>query len=108
MGWHARCRLEAGVGVVYEFAMISLSVSEAVRHFADLLHRVRHEGEWALLTESGKPVARMLPASRASKGAELALTWPDRPRLGEEEAESFESDIAEARAKLPPVVARWD
>lgn len=88
--------------------MISLSVSEAARHFADLLHRVRHEGEWALLTESGTPVARMLPASRASTGAELALVWADRPRLGEEEAESFASDIADARANLPPVAAQWD
>ena len=88
--------------------MISLSVSEAVRHFADLLHRVRHEGEWALLTDSGKPVARMLPANHARKGAELALTWADVPRLGNDEADDFEADISEARCKLPPLVSRWE
>lgn len=88
--------------------MISVSVSEAVRHFAELLHRVRHEGEWAVLTDSGMPVARMLPASHAPTGAELARIWADRPRLGSEEAESFASDIAEARANLPPVVVQWD
>lgn len=85
-----------------------MTVSEATRHFADLLHRVRHDGEWALLTESGHPVARMLPACHAPTGAELARIWADRPRLSEEEAESFASDIAEARANLPPVVAPWD
>jgi len=88
--------------------MISVSVSEAGRHFAELLHRVRHEGEWALLTDSGRPVARMLPASHAPTGAELARIWSNRPRLGEEEAESFASDIAEARAHLPPLVTKWD
>ena len=94
--------------MVYPSGLISLSVSEAVQHFAELLHRVQHEGEWALLTDSGTPVARMLPATHAPTGAELALTWADRPRLGDEEAESFELDIVEARAKLPAVVAQWD
>jgi prevent-host-death family protein len=89
-------------------SMISLSVSEAARHFADLLHRVRHEGEWALLTESGRPVARMLPASSAPRGADLALAWADCPHLGDEEATSFDADVAESRNKLPPLASRWD
>ena len=89
-------------------AMNSLSVSDATRHFADLLHRVRHEGEWGLLTESGKPVARMLPAASAPKGADLALTWADCPRLGDEEAASFEADLAESRNKLPALKSPWD
>ncbi|WP_395746194.1 hypothetical protein [Prosthecobacter sp.] len=55
-----------------------------------------------------KPVARMLPASHAPTGAELARIWADRPRLGEEQAESFASDMAEARANLPAVIAQWD
>ncbi len=88
--------------------MISLSVSEAVRHFSDLLHRVRHEGEWALLTESGRPVARMLPASSALRGADLALTWDDCPHLGDDEAASFDADMAESCNKLPPLASRWD
>ncbi|WP_395751035.1 type II toxin-antitoxin system Phd/YefM family antitoxin [Prosthecobacter sp.] len=88
--------------------MISLSVSEAGRHFAELLHRVQHEGEWALLTDGGMPVVRMMPANRVPKGAELALIWEGRPRLGDEEAARFESDIAEARAALPPVHVPWD
>lgn len=88
--------------------MISVTVSEAMRHFADLLHRVRHEGEWALLTDSGKPVARMLPASHAPKGADLALSWGDLPRLGSDDADEFESELAESRSKLPPLKARWE
>jgi prevent-host-death family protein len=94
--------------MVYPSGMISLSVSEAVQHFADLLHRVQHDGEWALLTESGKPVARMLPACHSPKGAELALTWADVPRLGTDEADDFEADVSEARSKLPPLVSRWE
>lgn len=88
--------------------MISVSVSDAMRHFSELLHRVRYEGEWAVLTESGRPVVRLLPAGDAPKGGDLALTWADCPHLGNEEAASFEADVIESRGKLPSPVSRWD
>lgn len=88
--------------------MISLSVSDAVRHFSELLHRVRHDGEWALLTEGGRPVARMLSASSPPKGADLAATWADGPHLSDEEAVSFDADVSESRRTLSPLASRWD
>ncbi|MBE2285638.1 MAG: hypothetical protein IAE77_19400 [Prosthecobacter sp.] len=84
-----------------------MSVSDALRQFASLIHRVRHDGERALLTEGGAPVARMIPAVPAIRGAELARVWRDGPHLGDE-AVSFEADVLEARSKLPAVPSRWE
>ena len=61
---------------------------------------LREEKESALPANKVGLAIDPLSGRRAPTGAELALTWASIPRLGEEEAESFESDIAEARAKL--------
>lgn len=84
-----------------------MSVSDALRQFASLIHRVRHDGERALLTEGGAPVARMIPAAPAIRGAELARIWKDGPRLGDE-APGFEADVLEARSNIPAVSSRWE
>ncbi len=39
---------------------------------------------------------------------ELAVRWPELPRLGAEDAAAMGSDIAEGRAALPDVRDRWD
>lgn len=39
----------------------TISTTEAVRHFGDLLARVKHAGESFLLTKSNKPLARLIP-----------------------------------------------
>jgi len=50
-----------------------LSSSEAVRHFGEVLARVKHAGESFVLTKSDKPLARLVPyrASPGARGAEI-------------------------------------
>lgn len=51
----------------------SLSSTEAVRHFADVLARVKYGGENFLLTKSAQPVARLIPvkSDQFPTGAEI-------------------------------------
>lgn len=75
--------------------MISVSVTEASRHFLDLVRRVCSRGEEALLIEDGAPVVRVLPAGKMMTGAALAASWPSMPRLGRSEADTFAQDLAD-------------
>jgi prevent-host-death family protein len=51
----------------------TLSSTEAVRHFGDVLARVKHSGESFVLTKSDKPVARLIPirSHRLPTGSEI-------------------------------------
>jgi len=51
----------------------TLSSTEAVRHFGDVLARVKHTGESIVLTKGDKPMARLVPirAERTASGAEI-------------------------------------
>ncbi|MFQ3577416.1 MAG: type II toxin-antitoxin system prevent-host-death family antitoxin [Verrucomicrobiia bacterium] len=39
----------------------TISSTDAVRHFGDILARVKHAGETFVLTKSNKPLARLVP-----------------------------------------------
>jgi antitoxin (DNA-binding transcriptional repressor) of toxin-antitoxin stability system len=88
--------------------MISLSVTEAARHFVDLIHRVCHRGESAELTEGGKAVVRVMPARALATGADLAGLWRDCPHLDGDEADRFEQDVAAARGLLANAASKSD
>jgi len=92
-------------------ATTTITVTEAVRNFSDVINRVRYTGETTTLTKGEKPVARIVPVKRLSTAADL-LAWvndPNRPRLSPEEAEAFERDIEASRkyANQPPV-DKWE
>jgi prevent-host-death family protein len=88
--------------------MRTMTVTEAARHFSDLISRVHYRGESALLVKGGKPMAKVLPARKPRTGRELASIWGRLPHLSAKEAEAFAHDVDNARRNLPPLVTKWD
>ena len=91
--------------------MTTITVTEALRNFSDVIGRVRYSGESTTLTKGNKPVVRIVPVKRLGTVADLRA-WardPNRPRLSPEEAEAFGRDIEASRkhANKPPV-SKWD
>ena len=91
--------------------MRTLTVTEAVRNFSDVIGRVRYSGEITTLTKGSKPIARIVPVKPVRTTADL-LAWsnnPDRPRLAPDEMNAFEHDIETARksANQPPA-SKWE
>ena len=87
--------------------MREISVTEAARHFSELIGRVFYKGESALLLKGGKPMAKVIPVRRPKMGRELAKLWSKLPHLSHEDAIAFEHDLEEARKKIPAVRNPW-
>jgi antitoxin (DNA-binding transcriptional repressor) of toxin-antitoxin stability system len=84
----------------------AITVAEAAKDFLRVLDLVERRGEPALLVRDGHAVAKLIPVPRpSSTSEELAKRWEKIPRLPQEEAEAFASDIERARANLPPLRA---
>jgi len=88
--------------------MKSLTVTEAARNFSDFVSRVHYKGECTLLVKGGRPMVKVIPASRAKAGSELAGLWPSIPHLSTSDAEAFELDLADALRRLPRPGSKWD
>jgi prevent-host-death family protein len=74
------------------------TVTEVLRNFSDYINRVAYRGERFVLTRGGRPVAELVPAQPAGRRlSELASVLGSLPRLGEDEAASFEEDLERAR-----------
>ena len=84
-----------------------LTVDEAEQSFAELVERVRRDGESATLVRDGVPVARLVPVGPARTAAEAAEAWERRPRLDPEDAEAFAEEVERARRELPPLRDPW-
>ncbi|HEX3553946.1 MAG TPA: type II toxin-antitoxin system prevent-host-death family antitoxin [Thermoanaerobaculia bacterium] len=92
--------------------MTRLNVSEAKDRFSDLLGRVVQEGETVLITQQGKAVAKLVPASEMDEPDHLVNVkgWleDDDPFFG------VMDEIVEARFEHQPRSAReplrlrWD
>ncbi len=86
----------------------AISVTDAARHFADVVERTLRRRESTLLLKKGKPVARIVPVHvRAKRGRELARLWSSLPHLPRIEAEAFGDDLTAARRRLPPLRSKW-
>ena len=85
-----------------------ITVTEAARNFSELVSRVHYQGGTTILVKSGKPMVKLSPAFRPKTGRELAVLWPKRPILTPDEAASFESDMADSRRRLGPLVSKWE
>jgi antitoxin (DNA-binding transcriptional repressor) of toxin-antitoxin stability system len=86
-----------------------VSVTEAARHFADLVNRAFYRQETTVLIKNGVPVAHIAPVTPTGAPASEALArWKLAPRLGRLEAEAMSRDIESARAALPPLRNPWD
>src|SRR3990172_12455618 len=74
-----------------------ITVTEASRHFAEIIGRVRFEQEQFVLEKGGKPVAMISPYPGGGTAGQLAKLLPTLPRLGKEDAERFSADLEEIR-----------
>jgi antitoxin (DNA-binding transcriptional repressor) of toxin-antitoxin stability system len=89
-------------------ALKQITVTEAARNFSELVSRVHYQGDTAILSKGGKPMAKLSPASRPKTGRELAALWPKRPSLNPDEAARFERDLRESRSRLGPLASKWE
>ncbi len=86
-----------------------MTVTEAARHFADVVNRTYYRGESTVLVRSGEAVAMVVPVGGGSvTGRDWLVHWREMPRLGAAEAEDFAADIESARKNLVPPKSPWD
>jgi antitoxin (DNA-binding transcriptional repressor) of toxin-antitoxin stability system len=76
------------------------SVTEVARNFADYFDRVAFRGERFVLTRGGRAVAELRPVPVRERLGDLSALLDSLPRLGPNDAASFEADLAAARARL--------
>ena len=88
--------------------MKTMTVTEAARHFSELINCVHYRGESTMLLKGGKPMAKVMPALRPKTGRDLAAIWGRLPHVGVKEAAAFGQDIEASRLYLPPLVTKWD
>lgn len=86
-----------------------ISLDEAARDFSALVARTCDRHESLLITDGGRPVARLSPIDEPARTcAELAERIKRQPRLSPENADSLERELAESRALLSPLRSKWD
>lgn len=84
----------------------SITATDAVRRFSDLLNTIKFKGVRYTIVRAGKPVATLGPATSSAHHTtlgELQELLSKLPRLGDE-AHAFEQDlkdIAKAQPALP-------
>ena len=81
----------------------TISVTEAVRNFADFINRVVYRGEHFVLERGGRPVARLVPVPQSARLGDLPDFLASVPELGPEEAEALDRDLRRASEDLPPL-----
>ena len=88
----------------------TITVTEFVRNFSRLIHRVAYAGERFVLVKGGHPVAEVSPPPRGLRLGELGRLLADLPHLSPEEAAAFSDDLEAARAELAGmrVEDRWE
>jgi antitoxin (DNA-binding transcriptional repressor) of toxin-antitoxin stability system len=88
----------------------TISVTEAVRNFADLINRIVYRGDHFVLERGGRPVARIIPVPQAGRLGELPGLLASAPHLGAEETEDLARDMETSRdgLSLLPEVDPWE
>ena len=77
-----------------------ISVSEAVRQFADYINRVAYRGERFTLIRGNKPVAELSPVISGRRLGDLPDLLASLPTLSDTDARSFDEDLTRARSEL--------
>jgi prevent-host-death family protein len=83
----------------------TITVTDAVRNFSELLNNIRYRGDEYTIVRGGKPAATIGPAAgsvKERKLSDLKNIIRNLPRL-EDDGEIFERDIAQAVMVQPPV-----
>lgn len=81
----------------------SISVTEAVRNFADFINRVAYRGEHFVLERGGRPVARLVPVPKAGRLGDLPDLLAHVPTLDPEDADALSRDMEVASQGLGPI-----
>ena len=89
----------------------TVSATEAVRRFSEILNSVKYQGESYTIVRGGKPVASISPVETLPKRKllrDLRELVKGLPRLGKE-AERFGEDLKEIRKHQPtlPKEIKW-
>lgn len=87
----------------------TVSATEAVRKFSEILNSIKYRGDHYTVLRGGKPVASISPVEMSSKTlGELKGLLGNIPRLGDE-VESFDKDLKEIIKHQPsmPVKNKW-
>jgi len=91
--------------------IVSISVTEASRNFADCVNRAHYQGTTFILEKNGTPVARIVPAVRKpERGVEVAAALckaVEDVHPGAEEATSWLHDLEQARGSMPAQSKPW-
>ena len=77
-----------------------ISVSEAVRQFADYINRVAYRGERFTLIRGNKPVAELSPVISGRRLGDLPGLLASLPPLSDADARSLDEDLARARSEV--------
>jgi antitoxin (DNA-binding transcriptional repressor) of toxin-antitoxin stability system len=87
----------------------TISASQAVRSFSELLNEIKYKGTTYTIERSGKPVAELSPVSSSTKRrtlSELPSIINSLPKLGSD-ASAFAEDIEDIK-KLQPLTPEGD
>ena len=82
-------------------AAITLTVTEAVRHFSDYVSRVAYRQESFLLCKGRKPVAELRPVPGGRRLGDLPGLLRSLPHLSKPDAAAFAEDVEASRHSLP-------
>lgn len=90
----------------------TVTATEAVRKFSEILNSVNYRGNRYEILRGGKPVASICPVEKHNKEcvlADLRELQKKLPRLGDE-AEKFETDLKDIVKHQPVILEtnRWE
>jgi antitoxin (DNA-binding transcriptional repressor) of toxin-antitoxin stability system len=91
---------------------VSISSTEAVRNFSELLNNIKYRGDRYTVIRGGKPAASLVPVEPARSGATLAdlrEIMQHIPHLDSSDKE-FEADVMAAADSQPsmPEAVSWE
>lgn len=86
-----------------------VSVTEAVRDFAEIVNQVRYQGLSIILTKGNKTVASLNPVATSSSisCAELSKFLKSHASLDEKDKKSFAAELKASRKNLRPESNPW-
>lgn len=89
--------------------MESMTVTQAIRNFSDLINRVQYQGVSVELIKSNKVVAVISPASLkpSIQVKDLPNFFASLPSLGEDEVQ-FEKDMSDIDLIMPKSEDKWE
>lgn len=90
--------------------MERISVTDAARHFSDLLNRVHHQGSRFEIARGAEVIAQVVPANlpKTAKLAHLDERFAQLPKLDAEDVVAFEKDIDTLRRETISPDLKWD